>query len=731
MLTSIIILTHNKLEYTLQCIESIRAYIAQEDREIIVVDNHSADGTVEWLNGQKDIIKILNNENAGFPAGCNQGMRIAKGDNILLLNNDTVVTRNCLSNLLNCLYSSENIGAVGPVTNNCSNGQAIAVTYRDINEMHAFAAEHNLPDPDKWEERPRLVGYCMLIKKEVVDRIGLLDERFSPGNYEDNDYCLRMRIAGFRLMLCRDAFIHHYGSVSFGANRQEFLDLLETNRKKFEEKWGLKEVSNTPAPAEEPVNYYIDPSCDVRGIERMKIGRNAVVQKDCWLNIAHYNPSERYMIQIGEGSNIGKRNSISAANRIIIGKHVITGANIHITDHNHEYRQIGRPIVDQGIYSVQGEGVIGDGCWFGINCAVVGNVHIGKGCVIGANSVVTKDIPDYCVAVGNPAKPVKMFDIESGDWVRIKSKKHLKELLEKRESQMPLLSVCIPTYNRAGELEICLSSIFSQIGDDLMIEVVVCDNASTDQTEKIADKYRGAFKNLKYHRNTENIGPERNTLKAVEISSGKYVMLHGDDDFFKQDTLYTLLDVINRNRQAGLLFLNVLNDNRREILSKGMDSYLSLTSIYSTFISSVIFRRDAYDRIPEPGRFVGSNINQVYLQYCILEQNPNFCFYNNSAFTYSANEAKGYNFGEVFIKNYLDILYYFADKGLSAEVIRTDKKNILEPFIFLWYKRIFDNGMQLDVSNFEDIFTEYYKDEPYIESALNTVKSIKKNSKKA
>ena len=728
MLTSIVILTHNKIEYTRQCIESIREHTIPEAREIIVVDNLSTDGTVEWLNGQKDIVRILNDENAGFPRGCNQGIRAAKGDNVLLLNNDTVVTRNFLGNLLNCLYSSQDIGAVGPITNSCSNGQAIAVSYTNLSEMHAFAVENNVSDPGKWEERPRLVGYCLLIKKEVVERIGLLDERFTPGNYEDDDYCLRMRLAGFRTILCRDAFIHHYGSVSFGTYSQEFLTLLETNRKKFEEKWGLKTVPS--APAAEAENYYIDPSCDVRGIERMKFGRDVVVQKDCWLNIAYYNPAVKYMIQIGEGSNIGKRNSISAANRIIIGKHVITGSNIHITDHNHEYRQIGRPIVDQGIYSIDGEVVIGDGCWFGINCAVAGNVHIGKGCVIGANSVVTGDIPDYCVAVGSPARPVKMYDIESGDWVRIKDKNHLKELLEKREKQMPLLSICIPTYNRAASLDTCLASILSQTGDDPMVEIVVCDNASTDLTQKIADKYGAAYKNLKYHRNDENIGPERNTLKAVGSSSGKYVMLHGDDDFFKPDTVYTLLDVINRNRQAGLLFLNVLNDSRKEIVSQGMDSYLAMTSIYSTFISSVIFRRDEYDRIPDPGRFVGSNINQVYLQYGILQQNASFCFYNNAAFTYSTNTAKGYNFARVFVKNYFDILNYFTDKGLSAEVIRTDKKNILEPFILLWYKRVLNNGIELDVSDFEEIFTEYYKDEPYFESALNTVRSIKNGAKK-
>lgn len=237
MKTSIIILTYNKLDYTKQCIESIRKYTQSGTYEIIIVDNHSVDGTVDWLTEQEDIILISNTENLGFPKGCNQGILKASGDNILLLNNDTVVTTNWLSNLIECLYSAENIGAAGPVTNSCSNLQAIPVSYTSLDEMQSFARGFNASDPQKWEQRPKLVGYCLLLKKKVVDAIGLLDERFSPGNYEDNDYCYRLLLAGYSIILCKDTFIHHYGSLSFNDHYDEYMKLLETNRIKFEEKW--------------------------------------------------------------------------------------------------------------------------------------------------------------------------------------------------------------------------------------------------------------------------------------------------------------------------------------------------------------------------------------------------------------------------------------------------------------------------------------------------------------
>ncbi|WP_425060460.1 hypothetical protein SCACP_11740 [Sporomusa carbonis] len=238
-LTSIIILTYNKLDYNKLCIESIRQYTEADSYEIIVVDNHSTDGTVEWLLCQQDIRVILNDKNVGFPAGCNQGIKVANGNSILLLNNDTIVTPNWLSNLKKCLFSSDDIGAVGPITNCCSNFQSIPCEYYSIEEMICFARQVNISNPELWENRVRLIGYCLLIKAEVISKIGLLEEAFSPGNYEDDDYSLRIRNAGYRLVLCRDTFIHHFGGTSFGEQAVQYNSLLETNKRKFIEKWGL------------------------------------------------------------------------------------------------------------------------------------------------------------------------------------------------------------------------------------------------------------------------------------------------------------------------------------------------------------------------------------------------------------------------------------------------------------------------------------------------------------
>ena len=246
--TSIIILSCNTCDYTQLCIESIRQHTRAGSYELIVIENGSSDGSVEWLKQQKDIRLLCNTENMGFPKGCNQGLRLAKGDDLLLLNSDTMVTPNWLDNLRTALYSRDNVGAVSCVTNRCSNLQQIPVPYDDAAEAEDFAARYNKSDSAKWQEWLTLVGFCFLLKREVYAVTGGLDERFSPGNFEDDDLSLRIRQDGYSLLLCRDTFIHHFGSASFlaaltpeqrGVKQEKWRILMQHNQEIFLKKWGF------------------------------------------------------------------------------------------------------------------------------------------------------------------------------------------------------------------------------------------------------------------------------------------------------------------------------------------------------------------------------------------------------------------------------------------------------------------------------------------------------------
>lgn len=238
--TSIIILTYNNLEYTKDCIESIIKYTKKGTYEIIVVDNLSTDGTREWLKEQKNLKVILNDENLGFPKGCNQGIKTANTNNdILLLNNDTIVTENWLKNLQNCLHSDPIIGAVGAVSKSNENMQDCDFIYEDFDTMQQLAKENNISNPDRWEQKIFLIGFCLLIKREVIDKIKELDEEYTPGYIEDNDLCLRINELGYKLMLCHDCFIHHYLGSAFRKDLTKFYPILYKNRNYFDNKWGF------------------------------------------------------------------------------------------------------------------------------------------------------------------------------------------------------------------------------------------------------------------------------------------------------------------------------------------------------------------------------------------------------------------------------------------------------------------------------------------------------------
>lgn len=231
MKTSIILPTHNQLSCTQQCIESIRQHTAEQQYELIIVDYQSSDGTLEWLTQQGNI-KIVSQQSAfSLPEAYNRGIAAAEGDQILLLKNDVIVTEGWLDNLSRCLNSQEKIGAVGPVTNYCGNYQAVSVGYQDLSQLQAFARLYHQSNLGQWEERLKLVGFCLLLKKTVIDQIGLLDERFSPAGFEDDDFSLRIRLSGYKLMVCRDTFVHHSGII-------QYIPAAE-NRSKFITKWGF------------------------------------------------------------------------------------------------------------------------------------------------------------------------------------------------------------------------------------------------------------------------------------------------------------------------------------------------------------------------------------------------------------------------------------------------------------------------------------------------------------
>lgn len=234
--TSIIIPTYNQVNYLRECIESIRLYTPQP-YELIIIDNGSDDGSAEYLKSASGVRFQILPDNRGFAGAVNQGLMLARGTTLLILNNDSVVTTNWLGNLLNCLYSDPHIGIVGPMTNYISGDQLITTDYTGMAEMQQFAAAYNQSDAHRWVATSRLTGFCMLLRRETFLDLGFFDEGFEIGNCEDDDYGLRARLMGLQLIIAKDTFIHHYGSVSMKSLNARFDQVYGNNLSFYSNKW--------------------------------------------------------------------------------------------------------------------------------------------------------------------------------------------------------------------------------------------------------------------------------------------------------------------------------------------------------------------------------------------------------------------------------------------------------------------------------------------------------------
>lgn len=250
--TAISIVSYNNKEIMKQCIWSIEEHCAPSAYSLVITDNASTDGIAKWLESRADnMTVILSDTNLGFPGGCNVCIQYAEpGQDILLLNNDTRMTHNALFWLRMGLYEDDSIGATGCISNFAGNEQMVPISFQRPEEYVTYAKKNNIQMKNPYEEKSRLCGFAMLIRRNILDEIGGLDEAFSPGYFEDDDLSLRIREKGYRLVVCHNSFIYHIGSKSFKKN--DALDaILERNYTYTQKKWGFDNLSSAVISEEE------------------------------------------------------------------------------------------------------------------------------------------------------------------------------------------------------------------------------------------------------------------------------------------------------------------------------------------------------------------------------------------------------------------------------------------------------------------------------------------------
>lgn len=220
---SLVIPLYNQLDYTRQCLESLRRHAAMP-YELILVDNASSDGTPEYIRTQQATV-IANPTNLGCAKAWNQGVRGSHGEVVGILNNDLVVTKGWLEGLL-AFMEKGNHGIVSP-----------ALREGPLNyDLDSYAVE--FVRSCREAVRKELHGACFLVRREVFERIGLFDEAFVYGQCEDIDFFWRAKAAGFSVATTGSVLIHHFGSATQNAIRKsETGAYAGQNLAYFTQKW--------------------------------------------------------------------------------------------------------------------------------------------------------------------------------------------------------------------------------------------------------------------------------------------------------------------------------------------------------------------------------------------------------------------------------------------------------------------------------------------------------------
>ena len=235
---SVIIPILNQHDMSFECIKSVMENTT--DYEIIVIDNGSDPPFKPPFSGFNEIRVIRNDKNEGFPIAVNQGIREAKSDTIILLNNDVVVTPESLNRLTVWL---EMFDIVGPTTNYCAGMQQVQLlSYQNIDELNQEADALFESSEGEGEEVNWIIGFCMAFKKSFYDKLGPFDESLWPCSGEEIDFCYRAKEKGFKIGIAKDIYVHHEGSVTFrdmeNAGQVEYAKVCERNDKHLAEKWG-------------------------------------------------------------------------------------------------------------------------------------------------------------------------------------------------------------------------------------------------------------------------------------------------------------------------------------------------------------------------------------------------------------------------------------------------------------------------------------------------------------
>jgi len=236
--TSVILPNLNGFPHVKGCLGTLRAHTVAP-LEVIVVDNGSTDGSLEWLKARGDVRVLEMGSNLGAPAARNRGLAVASGERVLFCDNDVLFTPRWHEILTGHLEAWPDIGMVGPVSDYVVDIQKAARPPAEGESLDAYAEAVHRENRGQHAYTAQLILFFILARRELVERIGGIDEGFGRWGFEDNDWSLRARLAGYQLRIARDCFIRHLGSRTSVSAKIDYNRLLLENWGVFKRKWDI------------------------------------------------------------------------------------------------------------------------------------------------------------------------------------------------------------------------------------------------------------------------------------------------------------------------------------------------------------------------------------------------------------------------------------------------------------------------------------------------------------
>ncbi len=355
--------------------------------------------------------------------------------------------------------------------------------------------------------------------------------------------------------------------------------------------------------------------------EQISIGNSVFLERGYHMKVQEMENGASPKIIIGDNCWCNRYFRITAANRVELKKNVLIGPHVTLTD-----------IMDDG---GTGRIELGESCWLGANVVVKGNVRIGKGSVVGAHSAVLQDIPDYCVATGNPAVISRIYDTVSGEWVRVKELDTLNQVLANRHRQ-PLLSICLAPFQHPAALEQCLESIYDQIDACELFEICVAEGETNPESRVLLDRFQKQYANLTCISITNSPAPP--IVQLMNQAKGAFIMPLFRPCRFEPDRLIPFLNVIHHHRTCSFIWIN---GNPQSPLTpvpvtqqmQGFEAFAVALSRFGAKSASLVLERTSWQRLQPLDPSQAKDVSLIPWVRLLLNLNRNFCLYDGSTST--------------------------------------------------------------------------------------------------